>query len=295
MPDNKENPTEQDPLEDMAEGSPPGAVAPDIAPPQPEQVTAIALTQSPEADMEVHHHPHVHHKKKWHDYIFEFFMFFLAVSAGFFVENQREHYVEHLRAKDYAAMLRKDLSADTVIINIIIDFRNGQAKRYDSLRNMINNFPLEKTKQKQFLALSAEMGKYLHLIPNNGTLQQLRSSGALRYFKNTTLVYTLTSYEEDLKHGEYVQAEEQAYFSDQVVPFKLSHFNTRLLEPVPPGVTLQNFPEEMLVNFDKKATMEFYNILERSASFNMMLGQESFTRHKQKAIDLLNMLNNEFH
>jgi hypothetical protein len=41
--------------------------------------------------MEVHHHPHVQLEKKWKNYLFEFLMLFLAVSAGFFVENLREN------------------------------------------------------------------------------------------------------------------------------------------------------------------------------------------------------------
>src|SRR5687768_10481992 len=47
------------------------------------------------SNMEVHHHPHVHHSTKWKSYLYEFLMLFLAVTAGFFVENQREHYIEH--------------------------------------------------------------------------------------------------------------------------------------------------------------------------------------------------------
>ncbi len=35
-------------------------------------------------DMEVHHPHPVHHNKKLKDYFFEFFMLFLAVTAGFF-------------------------------------------------------------------------------------------------------------------------------------------------------------------------------------------------------------------
>ena len=38
---------------------------------------------NPAVEMEVHHHPHVHHSKKWKDYLFEFLMLFLAVTAGF--------------------------------------------------------------------------------------------------------------------------------------------------------------------------------------------------------------------
>lgn len=60
----------------------------------------VTFTETPVENMEIHHASHVHHKKKWKDYVFEFFMLFLAVSSGFLVENQREHYVEHLRAKE---------------------------------------------------------------------------------------------------------------------------------------------------------------------------------------------------
>jgi hypothetical protein len=48
------------------------------------------------AEMEVHKHPHhVMHKKKWNEYLLEFFMIFFAVFLGFLAENRREHIVEH--------------------------------------------------------------------------------------------------------------------------------------------------------------------------------------------------------
>lgn len=48
--------------------------------------------------MEVHTHTE---RKRWTHYLWEFLMLFLAVTLGFFVENQREHYVEHQRAQVY--------------------------------------------------------------------------------------------------------------------------------------------------------------------------------------------------
>ena len=38
--------------------------------------------------MEVHAHTHAHGKKTWKSYFWEFLMLFLAVTLGFFVENQ---------------------------------------------------------------------------------------------------------------------------------------------------------------------------------------------------------------
>jgi len=54
--------------------------------------------------MEVHHHAHTP-RKKWHHYFWKFFMLFPAVTLGFIVENQREHYIEH---KDYSRHDRGD-------------------------------------------------------------------------------------------------------------------------------------------------------------------------------------------
>ena len=48
--------------------------------------------------MEVHTHTHTA-RKKWTHYFWEFLMLFLAVTLGFFVENQREHLIEHGREK----------------------------------------------------------------------------------------------------------------------------------------------------------------------------------------------------
>jgi hypothetical protein len=51
-----------------------------------------------------------------HTLFFEFLMLFLAVSLGFFVENQREHYIENLRAKEFSKTLIKDMKIDIVSI-----------------------------------------------------------------------------------------------------------------------------------------------------------------------------------
>ena len=56
--------------------------------------------------MEVHKHPHdVTHKKKWREYLLEFFMIFLAVTAGFFAENIREHLDDNKKEKEYHVIL----------------------------------------------------------------------------------------------------------------------------------------------------------------------------------------------
>jgi hypothetical protein len=42
-------------------------------------------------------------------------MLFLAVTAGFFVENMRENYIEHHRAKQFSKQLLADLRLDSLM------------------------------------------------------------------------------------------------------------------------------------------------------------------------------------
>ena len=67
--------------------------------------------------MEVHHHSHTE-RKKWTHYFWEFLMLFLAVFCGFLAENQREHYVEHQREKQFMTSMVEDLQKDTSINSI---------------------------------------------------------------------------------------------------------------------------------------------------------------------------------
>ena len=69
--------------------------------------------------MEVHAHSHSA-RKKWTHYFWEFLMLFLAVTLGFLVENQREHYIEHQRANSYAANKYQELKKDTLDLHKLI-------------------------------------------------------------------------------------------------------------------------------------------------------------------------------
>src|SRR5215204_169750 len=75
----------------------------------------VPITQSESPVMEVHKHPHhVTHKKKWGEYLLEFFMLFLAVFLGFVAENVRENGVERHREQEYMQSLLNDLKSDTM-------------------------------------------------------------------------------------------------------------------------------------------------------------------------------------
>src|SRR5687768_17795453 len=97
--------------------------------------------------MEVHQHTHTP-RKKWTHYFWEFLMLFLAVTLGFFVENEREHYIEKTRAKELAKNLLEDLKSDTATMHQI---RDRKSTRLNSSHGYISYavFCLKKKKKKK--------------------------------------------------------------------------------------------------------------------------------------------------
>src|SRR6478752_1646330 len=92
------------------------------------------ITTSEIQNMEVHHHPDLHHRKKhWKEYFLEFLMIFLAVTLGFFAENFRESITDSHRGKEYIKSLAQDLKADTTFFNHVIFLNDMQRKGCDSL------------------------------------------------------------------------------------------------------------------------------------------------------------------
>ena len=89
--------------------------------------------------MEVHHHTHKPKTEKhFKHYLFEFLMLFLAISAGFLVENLREHYVENKREKVFINSYVEDLKQDTAKINANIKLRSAKTLIIDSLIKVLN-------------------------------------------------------------------------------------------------------------------------------------------------------------
>jgi hypothetical protein len=153
--------------------------------------------------MEVHHHSHTtdpdshRGRKKWSHYFWEFFMLFLAVSAGFLVENQREHYVEHKRAKVYAANLYKELKGDTAELHHLISWTLTLSKRYDTLGMLYTANP-EGTPNGKLYYYSLVLGMTGYFSSNSSTLDQLKSSGNLRIL-TTAVALKISNYDRQLR------------------------------------------------------------------------------------------------
>lgn len=147
--------------------------------------------------MEVHKHPHhVMHKKKWTEYILEFFMLFLAVFLGFVAENIRENQVEKRRAKEFARLLVGDLATDTSELNRGSHVLGRIILAGDSLGQLLERNQRNLIGGKLYY-YEYWSGWQWNIISQDATLQQLKASGALRYF-NTDIVRKLMDYEQSI-------------------------------------------------------------------------------------------------
>src|SRR4029078_237565 len=88
--------------------------------------------------MEVHAHSHTE-RKKWTHYFWEFFMLFLAVTLGFLVENQREHFVEHKREIQYIRSYIEDLHVDVKQLDSMIERFSYRVMLTDSLTFLLSS------------------------------------------------------------------------------------------------------------------------------------------------------------
>ena len=157
-----------------------------------------SITQNQEIEnMEVHHHPKVE-KKNFKEYFLEFLMIFLAVTMGFFAENIRENYVEHKSAREYASLLIEDLSTDTVELNRAAHVQNLIITAGDSLGNLLSSDPKLIVGGKLYYYEYVSSVRW-NFISHDATLQQLKSSGALRYLGDTSLIRKIMNYEESVQ------------------------------------------------------------------------------------------------
>jgi len=143
--------------------------------------------------MEVHAHTHTP-RKKWTHYLWEFLMLFLAVFCGFLAENQREHFVEHQREKQYIRSLISDVKTDTAnITRWMASFSNRQ-KSCDTVLDNFDSF------SKNYSIKTAKnynnvIGGYPDFIYTDRTMQQLKNSGGMRLIRNTGATDSIIAYD----------------------------------------------------------------------------------------------------
>ena len=161
--------------------------------------------------MEVHHHSHTSDpgpstssghrgRKKWTHYFWEFLMLFLAVTLGFFVENQREHYIERQRAKIYAVTMKANLQMDTAELKRMIHRGQFAVSYLDTFLLLLASDEIAKIPSGKLYWYGLFGGYLRGFQPYDATFQQMKSSGSLRYFSSPGLEQQISNYDQLMRN-----------------------------------------------------------------------------------------------
>lgn len=158
-------------------------------------LTPLVVNPQPVQTMEVHKHPHhVMHKKKWGEYLLEFFMLFLAVFLGFVAENIREGVVESHREKQFMKSLVKDLQLDTSYLHLSDSTLNLRLLSIDTtLDYFIAHKDVLAVPGKIISTMKRSWWNWV-FFNHSGTIDQLKYSGGMRLVSNRKIVDSIESY-----------------------------------------------------------------------------------------------------
>ena len=256
--------------------------------------------------MEVHHHAHTA-RNKWTHYFWEFLMLFFAVTLGFFVENQREHYIEDQRAKALAQNLYKEIYADSIAVQQKIAIRNKKEEANIYFINYVKDSNLAELSSRFYPAFTWAFLQSAQLIfePNDGILNQLRNSGELRYFKNRELQAAIGQLGVQIANLRSRNEKEYSYIEMYLRPFSIRHYdfnwyesftkqgNFTLLEALNQNATVPVAGK--IINPDKFNRQEAENI----ASYYMLMlrgtRQTQYLPYVAINHQLLQILRKEYH
>ena len=152
-------------------------------------------------NMEVHHHPDLHHKpKKWKEYFLEFLMIFLAVVMGFIAENIREYFSENKQVNQYMQSMLNDLQADINTYDSSMSQDNTNCILIDTLMSDLKQH--KNNGEAYYIArkLTISIGIISPIVK---TLDQMKSTGAMRFIVNQNILDRINSYYQWVKYFDY--------------------------------------------------------------------------------------------
>ena len=210
--------------------------------------------------MEVHAHSHTA-RKKWTHYFWEFFMLFLAVTAGFIVENIREQYIESHRAHELVVPLLEDIRQDTSALNTLIELREKQTKVLDTIRDIMKGEDWKQGSRKLYYLFRIYVRRQ-EFQNRNTTIDQLRNSGYLRYFKDQKLVSLIQQYVIDMQLVKDRQSRELQVMDNSIDPINSKFFDQTAFElPISEQDTIIPESKFMIRNLNEFRKDDFINQL----------------------------------
>jgi hypothetical protein len=238
--------------------------------------------------MEVHSHTHTD-RKKWTHYFWEFFMLFLAVTLGFFVENQREHLVEHKREKQYIHSITEDLHSDIYMLDSIIRTRKNMDLLMDSLL-YIMNYTDPKQHGNEIYYFTRWIPRTYRFYTNDRTLSQLKNAGDWRLIQNKNVSGSLSTYDNLVSTlSIYIEQREESlvlilYQSINKI------FDNKVFESMVTGLSFTRpVNNPALLSYDKNLLNEFCNQVHfrKNANFYFITVANKLLAEAKKTLSII--------
>ena len=242
-------------------------------------------------NMEVHHHAHSSHEKKtWKEYFWEFLMLFLAVFCGFLAEYQLEHVIEQSREKQYAKLLLVDLRADSAFFikrNLEVESRMQKHKAFYNLMTS-SVIPTDKQIINSFLPLF-----YTYPMSfTQGTYNQMKSSGSLRYVQNQNLINELQKYYEvQIPRTNISVNLGLEYYQTILYPYFLNHFRIQDIDDTGDSVIVAN---PVIINRTNQTNQELLNLMQNYGSDQKNFHNRNTIPLIGKNKELINIINENY-
>ncbi len=248
--------------------------------------------------MEVHAHSHTA-RKKWTHYFWEFFMLFLAVFCGFLAENLREHSIEHKREKQYAHTLYEDIKADTAALTGAMAENEYVTNKVDTFRVMVQTQDLSYFSTGTWYYFGRFGTRMLSLAFQDATMEQLKSSGGLRYFKKLSVVNAIGRYDQARRELQ-TQIGLQNFTYNDIIKSRNKIFNAFYFDEIMDlnisAATIDSFKRKTmpLLSSNKNDFIQYANLCQLR-SYNSRSTTQVARACLKSATNLLSELKKEYH
>jgi len=154
--------------------------------------------------MEIHQHQGHHQgKRSFKSYLYEFFMLFLAVSAGFLVENIREKNIEKHREAQFIESLIRDLETDTASLTDIVEDLENKIQNIDTLIKVMQNPGSSQYVTKIYSLAGQHLSSLTGFTSSDKTISQLKNSGGMRLIQQAYAADSIAAYYEEIKNIDF--------------------------------------------------------------------------------------------
>jgi hypothetical protein len=147
-------------------------------------------------------------KKTWRDYLFEFSVPFLAVTAAFLLSNEKDAYYERKLEKQLIQSIVYDLESDMQLIDEQISFHMIKIGEMDTLLQLLKE-PESAENISRMHHLGRMTSRSIQFNNNDKTIEQMKNAATFRVIQNQEAVSEIIDYYQKIKVIRLVEEREK--------------------------------------------------------------------------------------